>query len=100
MRPAMERQRQTQRCILARRQQQPVAPEVVEPDPVLAQRLDQRGETRFAEQLAGQQVMPLERRIVLRRPPLVDRAKRQATAHVRGSVLRALPHIAPKLGGA
>ena len=80
--------------------QQPVAPEVVESDPVLAQRLDQRGETRFAEQLAGQQVMPLKRRIVLRRPPPGDRAKRQATAHVRGSVLRALHHIAPKLGGA
>ena len=72
MRPAVERKGQAPRSLLTRGEQQTIPAKVVEADPVGAQSIEQGFEARLAEQLAWQQVMPLQRRIVLGRAASVN----------------------------
>jgi hypothetical protein len=55
----MERQADPHRRLVARRQQQPVGSEVVEPDPLAAHCIEQDAEAARAQQLARQQMVTL-----------------------------------------
>ena len=78
----MQRQAQADDCAVAGRQQQAVAAKIVEADPLAPDRVEQRPEAAFAQQLARQQVVALQAGIVIRPIVAVDRAKRQAAARL------------------
>ena len=88
VRSAMQRQAQADNGAVACWQQQAVAAKIVEPDPLAPDRVEQRPEAAFAQQLARQQVVALQAGIVTRPIVAVGRAKRQAAARL-GSRLRA-----------
>ena len=96
MRPAMERQRQTQRCILARGQQQAVAAKIVEPDPIGSHRFDQSRKTSLIQRLARQQMVFLQRGVMFSSAGTVDRTEGQVRAGEVGSSVRAAIHRAAR----
>jgi hypothetical protein len=64
MRAAMQRHPHPQRRLVARRQQQTVAAEIVEADPVAADMVEQLPEGVLLQQLPGQQMVPLHPRLI------------------------------------
>ena len=74
----MQWQGQPARSVLARGQQQAVATEIVETDMLSPERIEHPLETAFGEELAGQEMMALQGRIMLAGPAPVNRRERQA----------------------
>lgn len=60
MRPAVEWQPKPDCGFVIGRQKQAIAPEIIEREPIAADRAKQRPECRFAKNLARQQVMSLQ----------------------------------------
>jgi hypothetical protein len=77
MRPAVQRQAENPRGLFARREKQAVAAKIVEPDGFAAEPIKQPNEPGLCHQLAGQQVVALEARIVARVAGPVDGAERK-----------------------
>ena len=86
----MERQAGAQRRFGTRRKQQSIAAEIVEPQPVAADRIEQCREAAPRKQFAREQVMALHPGLVSGLPTAIHRLERKPPP-----VRRPAPHLSP-----